>query len=129
MMLNKAQDVYQQNQVQTASPEELTLMLYNGLVKYLRLAKNAIEASDMQKAHTHMLRAQDIITEFMVTLNMEYEISQQLMLLYDFMKQQVIEANLNKDAGRLTEVEGMAMELRETWVQAMKHAKIQSLNS
>ena len=129
MMLNRPQDVYQQNQVQTASPEELTLMLYNGLVKYLRQAKNAIEASQMEKAHTHMLRAQDIITEFMVTLNMEYEISQQLMLLYDFMKQQVIEANLHKDVHRLSEVENMAIELRETWMQAMKQAKTHSLNS
>lgn len=123
MIANAAQEAYQRNQVQTASPGELTLMLYNGIVKFVKQAKNALEAGETEKAHVSIIRAQDIITELMVTLNMEYEISQQLMPLYDFMKRLLIEANLQKDLAKLSEVESMAAELRETWMQVIKLTK------
>ncbi|RKD24252.1 flagellar export chaperone FliS [Ammoniphilus oxalaticus] len=119
----KARETYQRNQVQTASPGELTLMLYNGLVRNIKQAKQSIEAKQIEASHSFIIRAQDIITELMITLNMEYDISKQLMPLYDYMKQSLIEVNLKKDLDKLAEVEGMAAELRETWAQAIKLAK------
>lgn len=123
MMSSKAHETYQRNQVQTASPGELTLMLYNGLVKFIKQGKLALESRQVEQTHGYILRAQDIISEFMVSLNREYEISKELLPLYDYMKQGLIEANLNKDIDKLSEIESMAIELRETWVQVMKLAK------
>ncbi len=121
--MNKPYEAYQRNQVQTALPEELTLMLYNGLVKFIKLAKKEVENRQIEQANVLMIRAQDILSELMLTLNMEYDISKQLMPLYDYMKNGLVEANLQKSVSKLTEIEEMAVDLRESWSQAMKLAK------
>jgi flagellar secretion chaperone FliS len=121
-MLNP-NEVYQRNQVTTARPEELTLMLYNGGIKFIQQAKLAIEVKDFPEAHTFILKTQDIITELLVTLNMEYKISQSLQSLYEFMKRKLIEANLSKDTTILDEVQNILIELKNTWSEAMKIAK------
>jgi flagellar secretion chaperone FliS len=118
-----ANEVYQNNQVTTAKPEELTLMLYNGGLRFLRQAQLAIEKKDFPKAHTLIIKTQDILTEFMVTLNMEYEISHSLFSLYEYMKRKLIEANVSKDLVILAEVQGILLELKNTWAEAMKKDK------
>jgi flagellar secretion chaperone FliS len=113
-------EVYQKNQVTTAKPEELTLMLYNGAIKFLQQAKLAMENKDVPKANSLILKTQDIITELMVTLNRDYEISNSLYALYEYMKQRLIEGNMKKDIALIEEVIGMLQEIRTTWQQAMK---------
>ena len=125
MALNKAYSAYQTNSISTSKPEELTLMLYNGLVRFIMQAQNAIETKDNEKAHHDIVRAQDIIIEFESTLDMQYEISHNLMLLYDYMHRRLVEANIKKDKAILDEVLRFATELRDTWSQAMKLAKEQ----
>lgn len=125
MALNKAYEQYKENSIFTASPEELTLMLYNGLIKFIMQAQMAIDENDMEKAHNSNLRAQDIIMEFQATLDMKYELSRGLMALYEYMHRRLIEANIKKDRDILEEVLGFARELRDTWQQAMKIAKRQ----
>jgi len=122
-MSSKAHETYQRNQVQTASPGELTLMLYNGLIKFIKQAKSALENQQIEQTNSYILRAQDIITEFMVSLNMDIEISKELLPLYDYMKQGLVEANLRKDVNKLAEIEAMAVELRDTWIQVIKLTK------
>ncbi|MDF2902699.1 MAG: flagellar export chaperone FliS [Bacillus sp. (in: firmicutes)] len=122
MMVNP-HEVYQRNKVMTARPEELTLMLYNGGVKFIQQAKMAIDKKDIAKAHSLIIRTQEIITELIVTLNKEYEISNSLLALYEYMKRRLIEANISKDNSILDEIESMLQELKTTWVQAMKSAK------
>lgn len=116
-------DQYKENSVFTASPEELTLMLYNGLVKFIMKAQYAISKQDMQAAHENIIKSQNIIQEFMATLDKNYEVSTNLLLLYDYMNRRLIEANVHKDTEILGEVLGFAKELRDTWEQAMKLAK------
>lgn len=118
---------YQQSSVNTASPQELTLMLYNGLVRFLKLAHESIEEKDMEKANNNLLRAQDIIMEFCVTLDMQYEVSNGLMAMYDYMNWRLVDANLNKDNSIVEEIISYAEDLRDTWVQAMKLAKQQAV--
>jgi flagellar secretion chaperone FliS len=118
-----ANEVYQNNQVTTAKPEELTLMLYNGGLRFIRQAQLAIEKKDLPKAHTLLIKTQDIVTELMVTLNMEYEISHSLLSLYEYMKRKLVEANLSKDLGILAEVQDILLELKITWTEAMKKEK------
>jgi flagellar protein FliS len=120
-----AYNQYKENSIQTSSPEELTLMLYNGLVKFIMRGIDSIDKKNMQEAHNNIIRAQDIITEFMYTLDMRYELSASLNSIYDYMLRRLIEANLAKDKSILEEVLGFAKILRDTWEQAMKIAKHQ----
>jgi len=123
MLTNNGYNQYKANSINTATPEELTLMLYNGLVKFLMQAQSAIDAKNIEKANNAILKAQAIIVEFRTTLDMNFEVSQNLELLYDYMYRQLTQANIKKDNTIVEEVLGMAKELRDTWAQAMKLAK------
>jgi len=116
-------DQYKENSAYTASPEELTLMLYNGLVKFIMKAQYAISKKDQQAAHDNIIKSQNIVQEFMATLDKGYEVSTGLLLMYDYMLRRLVEANVQKSMEILEEVLGFAKELRDTWEQAMKLAK------
>jgi len=120
MSINNPYQAYQQNTVNTASPGELTLMLYNGCIKFIKQARQALVDKHMEEKHTNLLKAQDIIRELMVTLNMDYEISHQMMQLYDFMLHRLMEANTKNDIEILNEVEGLVVEFRDTWKQVIQ---------
>jgi len=124
-MQNAAQR-YQNNQVTTATPGELTLMLYNGAIKFVKQAKLAIQEQRLDKAHEYNLRAQDIVNELIITLNHDVPISKQLLSLYDYLLHRLITANLKKDSAILDEVEEMFVQFRDTWKQAMVLAKTQA---
>lgn len=115
---SNAYALYQQNDVLTASQGKLIIMLYDGAIKFLRFSKVAIDENNMENSNKYLCKAQDIISELMVTLNMDYEISKSLYALYDYMKFRLIEANIKKDKGNIDEVLGMLIELRDTWEQA-----------
>jgi flagellar protein FliS len=87
---------YRQNIVLTAQPEELTLMLYNGLVKFIMKAQHSISGNDLQGAHDNIIKSQDIILEFISSLDKNYEVSTSLLLLYDYMFRRLVEANIQK---------------------------------
>jgi len=123
MALNKAYNQYKENSVFTATPEELTLMLYNGLVKSIMQAQNSIEHNEVERAHNSLVRAQDILQYFRNTLDMKYDLSEGLDALYEYMIRRLAEANISKDLAIINEILGMAKELRDTWSQAMKLAK------
>ena len=116
---------YKQNTVYTSTPQELTLMLYNGLVKFLKLAHQAIEEKDIEKANNNLVKAERIVNEFICSLDTQYEISTGLYQIYDYMNRRMIEANIKKDKVIVEEIIGYAEELRDTWAQAMKLAKQQ----
>jgi flagellar protein FliS len=124
MVNSNAYNTYKQNSIFTASPEELTLMLYNGLVKFIMKAQKAIEDKDVQVAHESIIRAENIIEEFQATLDMKYDLSKGLALMYDYMHERLVESNIAKDTEILEEVLHFAKELRDTWAQAMKLAKL-----
>ncbi|TCL70989.1 flagellar protein FliS [Hydrogenispora ethanolica] len=123
MVPNKAYNLYRENSVINASPGELTLMLYNGLIRFIMQAQHAIEEKDPAKAHHYIIKAQDIVMEFRITLDHQYEISQSLDMLYDYIHRQLVEANLKKDASILAEILPIVTDLRDTWAQALKSLK------
>jgi flagellar protein FliS len=127
MALAKGQAIYQTNSILTSKPEELTLMLYNGLVKFLIQAQKAIEEKNIQKSHDNLIKAQNIVIEFKATLKPEYEISNSLGPLYDYMYKRLVAANMNKDGKIVAEVLGYASELRDAWAQAIKKNREQVL--
>lgn len=120
MAVKNPYQAYQQNSVTTASPGDLTLMLYNGCLKFIFQAKKAIELKKIEDKNTNIQKAQKIIQELMVTLNMEFPVSQSLMPLYDYMNRRLVEANIKNDIVILNEVEEMVTEFRDTWKEAIK---------
>ncbi|QXM05191.1 flagellar export chaperone FliS [Crassaminicella indica] len=114
---------YKQNNIMTATPQELTLMLYNGAIKFVNQAILFIEQKNVQKSHNAIMRASDIIIELNATLNMDYEISKGLRPIYDFLVEKLTEANIKKDKKILEEILPIFTDLRDTWKQAMELAK------
>lgn len=117
---------YQLNAINTATPQELTLMLYNGAIKFCNKAIVAIDNKEIQLAHENILRVEDIINEFIITLNHKFPIAEKFAIMYDYIHRRLIEANASKDKEILEEVLGYLRELRDTWKEAMKLAKQQN---
>ncbi len=118
-------NAYKQQQVLTSSPEELTLMLYNGALRFVAESMQGLERGELEKAHSTNLRAQAIIRELMVTLDMQYEISQNLYQLYDYIEYKLVQGNVKKSKADLEDAKSIITEMRDTWFQAMKQAKSQ----
>ncbi|EPD49596.1 flagellar protein FliS [Paenisporosarcina sp. HGH0030] len=114
---------YQQNSVMTASPQELTLMLYNGCLKFIRLSKKAMTEKNYEVKNTNIIKAQNIIQELRITLNQEIEISNNMTQLYEYMHTRLVDANIKNNLEILEEVEGYVVELRDTWKQVIELAK------
>ncbi len=120
MAINNPYAAYQQNSITTASPGELTLMLYNGCIKFINQASQAIDASNIQEKNTNIQKAQKIITELMITLNKDYEIAKKFEVMYEYMNHRLIEANIKNDKEILKEVENYVVEFRDTWKQVIQ---------
>ncbi|TQR17386.1 flagellar export chaperone FliS [Psychrobacillus vulpis] len=120
MAAQSVHQAYQNNSVSTASPGELTLMLYNGCLKFLGKAKVAINENSIQEKNVNLQKAQKIIQELMVTLNMNIEISKSMMQMYEYMNHRLIEANIQNDVKIIEEVEQYVLEFRDTWKQLIQ---------
>lgn len=121
-MVNAA-EAYRRNQILNAPPEQLTLMLYNGCLKFIDEGISAVEEKKFEDANITLQKAQRIISEFRLTLNMDYEISHQLMPLYDYVYDRLVEGNMKSDLNQLGEAKTIITELRDAWVGAMKKAR------
>lgn len=120
MAINNPYAAYKNNSVTTASPGELTLMLYNGSLKFIHIAKKAIEEKNIELKNTNIQKTQAIVNELMVTLNTDLEVSQNLMSLYDYINRRLTEANIKNDLVVLEEVEGLITDFRDTWKQVIQ---------
>lgn len=127
MAVNKGYQTYQKNSIMTATPEELTLMLYDGCLKFMKQANIFIEENNIEKAHKAIVKAQNIIEELNLTLKMEYPIAESLRPLYIFILERLYEANVKKDTEIIDEIYPLVKDLRDTWKQAMKNAKIERM--
>jgi flagellar secretion chaperone FliS len=120
MAVNNPYQQYQNNSVNTASPGELTLMLYNGCLRFIKLAKKAIEDKNIEVKNTNIQKAQNIVSELMVTLNMDAEVSKNILSLYDYLNRRLMEANVQNDVSILDEVEEFVVDFRDTWKQVIQ---------
>ena len=116
-------EAYKTQQIMTATPEALTLMLYNGALKFITEGIEAKTKKDYEKATVSLVKAQNIISEFRITLKMEYEISKQLMPLYNYTYDLLVEGNMRDNIEKLQEAKGILTELRNAWHEAMKIAR------
>ncbi|MER1984471.1 MAG: flagellar export chaperone FliS [Solibacillus sp.] len=129
LVAQNAYNAYKQNSVTTASPGELTLMLYNGALKFLLKAKQAINEKNIAEKNDNIQRVQAIIAELMSTLNMDYDISKQMLPLYEYMNRRLMEANIKSDIAIIEEVEGLVTEFRDTWKEVLKVTRQQQYSN
>lgn len=115
-MVSNPYQTYLKNEIEGATKGKLILLLYDGAIKFLKLANRYIELKDIPNAHKHIIKAENIIYELMSTLNMDAgEIAENLLKLYDFMVWQLIEANMEKDSTKINSVIKLLTNLREGW--------------
>lgn len=117
---NKAAMQYQKNAVQTASPAKLTLMLYDGAVKFGNLALDGIKEGNIEKAHNNIIKVQNIIVEFRTTLDMKYPVAKDFDVVYDYIYRRLVEANMKKDQAIMEEALKYIKEMRDTWKEVMR---------
>jgi flagellar protein FliS len=119
MAIPAAYAQYNNSKVLTASPAELTLMLYEGAIKFCNIAIMAVEKKDVQKAHTNIVKVENIVNYLQSTLDMKYPVSQDFDRIYVYLQQRLTQANMKKDPEILNEVCEHLRSLRDTWKEVM----------
>ncbi len=120
MAMQNAYAQYNNNKIMTASPAELTLMLYEGAIKFCNIAIEAIGRKDIAKAHKNIVKVENIIDYLRTTLDMKYPVAQDFERMYVYIHKRLIEANTKKDTAILEEVNGHLRSIRDTWKQVMR---------
>ena len=109
---NKAAMQYQRNAIQTASPAKLTLMLYDGAIKFANMAIEAIDKGDIEKANNNIIKVQNIIVKYPVAKDFE--------VVFDYIFRRLVEANVKKDKAVLEDALHHIKTMRETWKEVMR---------
>lgn len=120
MALPNAYAKYNNSKVLTASPAELTLMLYDGAIKFCNIAIMGIEQNDINKAHTNIRKVEKIIEEFRSTLDRKFAVAEDFDRVYVYLLQRLLEANIKKDKEILEEVNVHLRSMRDTWKEVMR---------
>lgn len=124
-MVNNGYNQYLRSKVLTASKAELTLMLYDGAIKFCNMGIMCIEKKDIPGANTNIKKTEAILEEFMATLNYKYPVANDFKNVYEYLHERLVEANLKKDVEILNEVLGHLREMRDTWKEVMRTANTQ----
>lgn len=117
-------ETYKQQSIMTMTRGEMLLKLYDEVIKQLNGAEIYIKENDITKTNAALQKTQKILNYLKSTLDFQYEISNNLASLYDYFCRQTISANIKKDAAPIKEILPMIEELRETFAQASRQAKI-----
>ena len=112
---------YQQTAVQTSGPQ-LLLMLYDGAIRFTRAGIEGIQQRDVQKSNANLIKAQQVVHELIASLNFEYELSHNLVQIYEYMIHQLITANTRKETAPAQHVLNHLLELRATWSTAIRNS-------
>ncbi|MCI8447356.1 MAG: flagellar export chaperone FliS [Eubacterium sp.] len=126
MLTKNGYAAYTNNKLMTASKGELTLMLYDGAIKFCNMAIAAIEERDIQKAHTNIVKVERIIEEFQSTLNYKYPVAKDFNNVYEYLQEQLTQANIRKDKEMLKRVLKHLRTMRDTWKEVM-HKSVQNV--
>ncbi len=118
--MHNVADMYLQNSVKTASPAKLTLMLYDGAVKFGNIALEAMQERKFEKKNTYIQKVQNIIVELRVTLDMKYPVAQEFDAVYDYIYRRLVESNMRNDEEALLEAMKHIKKMRDTWKEVMR---------
>ncbi|MDQ0048948.1 flagellar protein FliS [Paenibacillus polymyxa] len=128
-LISSPYEKYKQSSVQTSTPGQLIIMLYDGAIRFVKAGLEGISSNDIAKANINLGKAQTIISELMSTLNYSYDISKNLYALYEYMNYLLIQTNIKKRIESGEEVLGYLQELRETWIAVNKLTAGMSLST
>ena len=120
MALPNAFAQYNNNKIMTASPAELTLMLYEGAIKFCNIAIDAAEQKNVMKAHSNIVKVENIIAYLQNTLDMQYAVAKEYDRMYDYLQRRLFQANMKKDVEILKEVNTHLRSIRDTWKEVMR---------
>ena len=123
MALPNAYAQYNTSRILTASPAELTLLLYEGAIKFGNIAITKIEAGDKPGAHDNIVRVEKIIDYFRETLDMKYAVAEDFERVYVYLSQRLVQANLKKDKEIMEEVVTHLRSMRDNWKEVMKKSQ------
>lgn len=118
-MNRQAANIYHNNAISTASPAKLTMMLYEGAIKFCNIAIIALEEKDYQKVNENLKKAQKIIMEFRITLDHKYPVWEDFERMYEYIYNQLVEGNLKKDKETIEDALQYIREMRDTWKEVM----------
>lgn len=127
--MNTAANAYKRQQIMTASPEELTLMLYNGAIRFVTESILAIDQGNVQLAHDKNMRAQKIMREFMVTMDMKQPLSKDWLRIDEYILHCLVQGNIKKEKSQLEEAKRLLTEFRDAWVQIIKQVRSEKAKS
>lgn len=127
MAVNQAYEQYNRNKILTASPAELTLLLYEGAIKFCNIAIVAMEHGDIEKTHINIKKVEDIIIELQSTLNHKYPVADDFDKIYKYIYDLLVEANIRKDKELLEQALEQLRGMRDTWKEVMLRAKKQEV--
>lgn len=125
-MIQAQRNKYMENTIQTATPAQLLIMLCDGAIRYCRVSIEALKTMNYQEANTNLIKVQDIISEFSITIDRNAPIAADLLSLYEYFNRRLIEANMKKSVEPAEEVLGYLLQLKETWLQAAKQVSASS---
>ena len=120
MALPNAYAQYNNSRVLTASPGELTLMLYDGAIKFCNIAIIAVNQKDISKAHINIIKVEKIIDYLRSTLDMDYPVAHDFESIYVYLGERLIEGNYKKDKQILEEVCDHLRSVRDNWKEVMQ---------
>lgn len=122
MMQSLQRNKYLETTVQTATPGQLLIMLFDGAIRFCRQAIDAINEKRNAEANESLIKVQNIISEFTITLDRTSPLADNLLALYEYYNHLLVQANIKKDAAPIEEVLGYLVEMKETWIQAARTA-------
>ena len=111
---------YQKDKILTSSPAAVTLMLYDGMIKFGNIAKEAMINKDIEKAHNNIVKIQNILKELLNTLNYKYEVAKDFEIIYTNIANLTFKANISKNPDDMEKAIDAMREIRETWVKVIK---------
>jgi len=120
MAINNPYATYQNNTVNTSTPGELTLMLYNGCLKFIVQAKRAMAENNIEEKNKSVQKAQAIISELMLTLDKSYPVAANMLILYEFVNSRLVDGNIKNDSAMFDEASSIIAEFRDTWKQVIQ---------
>jgi len=123
MAAYNATKAYGNNKVLIATPAELTLMLYDGAVKFANRAVDALEKKDYENTNINIQRCRAIIVELMSTLNFKYPVAEDFKRMYDYIFNLLVKANMEKDMESLQRALEEIRGMRDVWKEVMAKAK------
>ncbi|MBJ9993124.1 flagellar export chaperone FliS [Paenibacillus sp. S28] len=119
-MITSPYEKYRQSSVQTSTPGQLLLMLYDGAIRFVRAGIDSLQKKDLQKANLNLGKSQSIVNELLSTLDRSFAVSEGLASLYEYINHLLIESNVKKTVAPAEEALGYLMDLRETFAEAAK---------